>query len=181
VSPARPVALPGDGMLHPLALGAVAVLVLNDHWGKAVAPGLLTGKLSDVAGLLFFPLFLQALWEVGCAAARRPRPPSLRALGLAVAATALVFTLVKVWPPAGAAYRHGLALLQWPPRALAAQLSAGPLPRLAPVALAQDVTDLLALPALALSFAAGRARARGPAADSGQHPCEGARCFGRGL
>lgn len=148
----------GDGMLHPLALAAVALLALNDHWGKEAAPGLLTGKLSDVAGLAFFPLFLQALWEVGGAAARRPAAPSRRALWLAVGATALVFTGVKLWPPAGEVYRHGLALLRWPLRALAALLRDAPLPRLQPVLLVQDATDLLALPALALAAWAGRAR-----------------------
>ena len=153
-------------MLHPLALAAVAVLALNDHWGKAAAPGLVTGKLSDVAGLLFFPLFLQALWEVGCAAARRPAAPSRRVLGIAVGTTALVFTLVKLWPPAGEVYRHGLALLQWPPRALAAWVGSGVLPRPSPVLLVQDATDLIALPALALGWWAGRPRASEARAES---------------
>lgn len=42
---------------------AVVVLVVNDQWGKSAWPGLLTGKLSDFAGLAAFPAFLQAGWE----------------------------------------------------------------------------------------------------------------------
>lgn len=49
----------GDSLLHPVVLVAVVVLVLNDHWWKGVGPALVTGRLSDVAGLLFFPLLLQ--------------------------------------------------------------------------------------------------------------------------
>src|SRR5690242_20127817 len=50
-------------LLHPLPLAAVAVLAINDHLlkGAGVLPGWLTGKLSDIAGLFFFPLLLTAL------------------------------------------------------------------------------------------------------------------------
>ncbi|HET7846788.1 MAG TPA: hypothetical protein VFL72_04790, partial [Acidimicrobiia bacterium] len=39
---------------------AVLTLLINDHVLKGNAPGWLTGKLSDFAGLLFFP-FLATL------------------------------------------------------------------------------------------------------------------------
>jgi hypothetical protein len=54
---------PGDEFLHPLPLSAMALLAVNDHWlkGSGVLPGWLTGKLSDFAGLIFFPLFVTAL------------------------------------------------------------------------------------------------------------------------
>jgi hypothetical protein len=47
---------------HPLPLVALVILVVNDHWlkGASVLPTELTGKLSDFAGLLYFPLFLTA-------------------------------------------------------------------------------------------------------------------------
>ncbi len=61
--------IPGDALLQPLALGAIAVLLLNDHVFKAVAPGLVTGKLSDIAGLVFFPLLLVAVAELALARA----------------------------------------------------------------------------------------------------------------
>lgn len=45
---------------HPLTVLAIAVLVLNDHVFKALTPSWLTGKLSDFAGLFFFPFVLAA-------------------------------------------------------------------------------------------------------------------------
>ena len=56
-------ALPAGEFFHPLSLLALALLVLNDWYLKpsSWAPALLTGKLSDFAGLLFFPLLLTSL------------------------------------------------------------------------------------------------------------------------
>lgn len=131
------------------------LLVLNDHVWKAACPSTLTGKLSDLAGLAFFPLFLQA----GVELLGRRAQPSRRVLLASIAATALVFTLVKTTPFGGAAYEWGLALLQWPVRALPALLHGTPPPPLRPVALVQDPTDLLCLPALLLAALAGWRRA----------------------
>lgn len=116
-----------SGMLHPVALAALAVLVLNDHVWKARYPGWVTGKLSDVAGLIVFPL-------VACALARvvvRARPE--RVLAAAIAATMIGFALVKLWPPATHACAVAMGALQTP-------LSPGP------VTIVRDPTDLLALP-----------------------------------
>lgn len=149
----------GAGLLHPLPLMAVGVLLLNDHVLKRAMPGAFTGKLSDVAGLLFFPLFLQALWEVAQRARGVEARPSLRALGFATFATAVVFSAIQLSPLAGDAYRVGLGALQWAPRALTAALSGEGMPRVAPVALTPDVTDLLALPALLVPLWLGVKRA----------------------
>lgn len=46
---------------HPLTIGATAVLLLNDHVFKQAWPGLVTGKLSDVAGLVVAPAVLGLL------------------------------------------------------------------------------------------------------------------------
>lgn len=48
-----------------MPLVALVLLALNDHlWkGAGVLPAWLTGKLSDFAGLLFFPLLLSALGD----------------------------------------------------------------------------------------------------------------------
>ena len=43
----------------PIAIFAIALLVVNDHVLKLACPGLVTGKLSDFAGLMFFPLCSQ--------------------------------------------------------------------------------------------------------------------------
>jgi hypothetical protein len=133
-------------LLHPVSLAAIALLVVNDHVFKAAWPGLVTGKLSDVAGLVFFPLLLAAV-------AQRFRPTlSLRRTVAACALlTALGLAAIKLWPLAGDAYRVGLGALQWPFRALWALLHAHALPALARVALTPDATDLVALPAVLIA------------------------------
>lgn len=45
---------------HPLTLFSIATLLLNDHVLKVIAPSWLTGKLSDFAGLFFFPFVVAA-------------------------------------------------------------------------------------------------------------------------
>jgi hypothetical protein len=48
-------------LTHPLTLAAIATLFLNDHLLKIYYPSPLTGKLSDFAGLFFFPFLLSIL------------------------------------------------------------------------------------------------------------------------
>ncbi len=48
---------PAYSLLSPWFIGGLLVLILNDAWLKAAFPGVLSGKLSDFAGLLVFPLF----------------------------------------------------------------------------------------------------------------------------
>ena len=47
---------------HPVSFLAMTVLALNDHWLKTATPSGLTGKLSDFAGLFFFPFLL--IWLI---------------------------------------------------------------------------------------------------------------------
>ncbi|MFY1825722.1 hypothetical protein ACN47A_07405 [Myxococcus fulvus] len=151
--------VPGDTLLHPLVFCAVLVLVLNDHVFKVRWPSWWTGKLSDVAGLAMFPLLLQGLWEQARGrSARDDFRPSLVVLTTCVVLTGLVFTAIKVLEPAAEAWRWGLGGLQWPVRAAWAALSERAVPGVAPVAHTMDVTDLLALPALGVSYWLGRER-----------------------
>lgn len=129
-------------LLHPLVLGAIALLAINDHLLKGAAPGVLTGKLSDVAGMVFFPIFLAALLEL-------VRVRGRLVLGCAIA-TGLVFAATKTIPPAAEAYRYGLAVLQWPFHAVLSLLRGHGAPGVTPVAMTMDPTDLIALPALAV-------------------------------
>lgn len=46
---------------HPVTVAAAVVLFVNDHALKQAWPGLVTGKLSDVAGMVMFPALLGAL------------------------------------------------------------------------------------------------------------------------
>lgn len=47
-------------LARPSVLLAIGLLLLNDHCLKAHYPGVLTGKISDLAGLFFFPLLIAA-------------------------------------------------------------------------------------------------------------------------
>jgi hypothetical protein len=118
-------------LLHPIALGSIAVLLVNDHYLKLHHPSWLTGKLSDAAGLVFFPLLLATLLRVR--------------VTWAAAATAFVFALVKTVPVATDAYRHALGVCQL---AIGGDGS--------PVDAVTDPTDLLALPVILLAVAVAR-------------------------
>ncbi|KYF51085.1 hypothetical protein BE08_09470, partial [Sorangium cellulosum] len=109
-------------LLHPLWLGALALLVLNDHAlkGSGLLPGWLTGKLSDLAGLLVAPAALAALLRVS----------SRRGFLGAHVATGAVFSAINLAPQAA--------------RAVEALMALTPLPWRITV----DPTDLMALPAL---------------------------------
>ena len=142
-----PRTVPGDGLLHPLALAAVALLIVNDHFLKQAYPGFVTGKLSDFAGLVFFPLLLVAAYEVGAsAAARRSVIAGRRALLLAAGATAVVFVAIKLVP----AVNESAARLLGAAQALVTlQATSRPAP------FAMDATDLIALPSVLIAVALG--------------------------
>ncbi|MDI1462017.1 hypothetical protein QEZ54_13665 [Catellatospora sp. KI3] len=124
-------------LAHPASLTGLALLLLNDHLLKAWYPGPVTGKLSDVAGMLMFPPLL------ACLAALAPRLPS-RFLGpAALALTAIGFALVKASPQGAWLASHAWSALRGPSVVRA------------------DATDLLVLPALALSWWAWRRSADG--------------------
>lgn len=108
----------------PPTVLALVVLALNDHVWKQQWPGVVTGKLSDVAGLVVAPPLLALVLAVG-----RVRHPAAWALAM----TGLGFTLVKSHP-AGAEFASTAWSLVTPSSVL------------------RDPTDLLALPALFLAW-----------------------------
>ena len=142
--------LRGDGTLpigeamHPLTLAAVAVLVINDWVLKPrYGPSVITGKLSDVAGLVFAPVVLSAALGLALfivAKLGAPVHPRLteRRLVACIVATGAGFAAVKLSATAAS----------W----FVALVSA--LGRPAEVSL--DRTDLLCLPALAIALWIGR-------------------------
>ena len=138
--------VPGEMLLHPIAVAALVTWLVNDHVLKALTPGWLTGKVSDVACLIVCPLLVVAAVEVRWPALswRRQRWVLLAALALFGA----IMSSIRVWPWAADAYRYGLGAAQWPVRGLASALFGAPLPQLRPVQLAMDVTDLATLPSL---------------------------------
>lgn len=143
-------------LVHPIVLAALVVWIVNDHYGKAAVPGFWTGKLSDVASLIVFPLLPLAALDLWRHARDLP-PPGTGIVWVLVVATGMVMVTINLFEPAAFAYRFGLGLAQWPLRVIGA---GGTLPELRPVHLTMDASDLLALPALLVPLSLGRAAAR---------------------
>lgn len=118
--------VPARALLHPLWLASLAVLVLNDHVlkGASVLPEALTGKLSDFAGLVVAPVLLAVVLGVR---RRRGWVASHVAVGVGFTAIQLSASAAQQWSAAMAAVGF-------------------------PWHITRDVTDLVALPALALSL-----------------------------
>lgn len=86
-------------LAHPLTLGAIGLLLVNDHVLRRAWPSALTGKLGDLAWLFFIPLVAAA-----AVALVLPGRGHARAAGaLAYAIVGIAFTLAKTVPWAHAA------------------------------------------------------------------------------
>jgi len=142
---------PGDLLLHPVAILAMVVVIVNDRVLKPRYPSELTGKLSDFAGLVFFPLFLVAVAE-GLRRLTGRHPWSLTPLAVMRSSivVGVAFALIKTWSPAGEVYRSAIGIVLWPFDAIAAAMQRAELPPLERVALVEDRTDLVALVVLML-------------------------------
>jgi hypothetical protein len=160
--PRRHLPTPGDALLHPLVLVALAVLLLNDHYLKSVAPGLVTGKLSDFGGLALFPILLLGGWELVLCVSGRWQRPAVRALLVSVVATAVAFGLVKTVPPAADSFGWALSAAQWLLSLPVRLLLGASLPPVTQTVVTVDPTDLVALLALAVPLWVGFTRARTP-------------------
>jgi hypothetical protein len=144
--------VPAAELLAPLPLACVALLLVNDWVLKpSAAPGWLTGKLSDVAGLAMFPLVMTAALDCVLALFAKLVPAgaidfTLRRWKLIVACllTGIVFTAMKLSPDVARAMASALTALTRGSHIVA------------------DPTDLIALPALLVAYLHGRrAIARG--------------------
>ena len=124
-------------LAHPLTVLALLVLLLNDHVWKASHPGLLTGKLSDAAGLVLMPAVLGAVIGLVRLTVGRRAPVGPGTVYTSAVVTGVAFALVKT-SPAAAAVASGLWSLI-----------------LGPSQLRADVTDLIALPGLGLAVWVG--------------------------
>src|SRR5258708_1744835 len=68
-----------NSLVHPISIGAILLLLLNDHWLRYTHPSWLTGKLGDFSWLVFAPFicavflswlipkrFKGQVWIIGC-------------------------------------------------------------------------------------------------------------------
>ncbi|GAB3137511.1 hypothetical protein GCM10027290_03360 [Micromonospora sonneratiae] len=114
-------------LAHPLTLLGIVLLAVNDHLLKPAYPGLVTGKLSDFAGLLVAPPLLGVV-----VSAIAPQLTGARVAGGALVLTGLGFTVTKSTMIGAAVASAGWSAISGPSVILA------------------DRTDLVALPALGL-------------------------------
>ncbi|MCJ0904563.1 hypothetical protein [Rhodococcus sp. ARC_M6] len=141
---------PGDLLLRPLALISVAVVLINDHVLKDAFGNVLTGKLSDIAGVFLFPILLLSVLEV----ARRTLVGT-GAIAWSVAVTGIGFAAVKLIPVVGDAYEYTIGFLRWAARGFSGEF--------APILVYRDPSDLWVLPILIASyFVITRNRTRAP-------------------
>ncbi|MFJ9950706.1 hypothetical protein [Kitasatospora sp. NPDC091207] len=113
---------------HPGTSGAVAVLLFNDHVGKRMWPGAVTGKASDLAWMLVSPVVLALVLT-----------PLLRLRGdwpaiVGLAGTAVMFAVAKSGPAGGE-----LASAVWSWSGVPSRIQG-------------DRSDLVALPALGIAW-----------------------------
>ncbi|MCA9707220.1 MAG: hypothetical protein KDK70_15310 [Myxococcales bacterium] len=137
---------PTRALLHPLWLGSLAVLVLNDHVlkGAGALPEALTGKLSDFAGLVVAPALLAALCRV----------QTRRGWWLAHLAVGVVFSAIQLSTSAAAGWSTLMGAVGFP------------------WLITMDPTDLWALPALGLSAWALRPAMQRPVVGAARRSAE---------
>jgi hypothetical protein len=139
-------------LIHPALLVALVLWLANDHFGKAAYPGWLSGKASDIASLIVFPLVPIAALDLWRARAGTP-PPGAGWIAGWVIATGAVMATINLFDWAAIGYRWGLAAAQWPLRAGYESMLGHGVPGLHPVRLIMDPTDLWTLPALLVPLA----------------------------
>lgn len=119
-------------LAHPISLGAIVLLLFNDHWLRWNHPSWLTGKLGDFTWLVFAP-FIAALLLAWVIPARWKRQETYVG-SLSITVIGLWFALAKTVPLV-----HEWTTVTWN-NLIGWQGS-----------LRLDTTDLLTLPALLLS------------------------------
>jgi hypothetical protein len=125
-----------------LPRAAVALFALNNFVFKRAWPGLVTGKLSDLLACFFLPLFVSALLQ-----RLSPRLGVAARVAAGIVVTGAIFIAVKTSSAASHVLDRDIALLLQPLGL-----------RTAPNCV--DVTDLCALPMVALAWLHARRATR---------------------
>jgi hypothetical protein len=149
--------VPGQVLLQPAVLGALGLLVVNDHLLKPWLGNGPTGKLSDAAGVFVVPLVLLGLVEWARWVIRREHWAARHAeLVAAVGVTAVGFTAVKLVPFVAGAYVAVIGGLRWLGESAIQVVAGEGLASFAPVGLVRDPSDLWTLPVLLVSYVVAR-------------------------
>jgi len=120
-------------LTHPVTIGSVVLLLLNDHVLRQRWPSWWTGKLGDIAWLAFAPLLIAHLLSLLIPRYIRRRSDGV--IGASIGIVTAGFAAVKAIPAIYTAF-HGL-LRSWAPVVST---------------LRYDPGDLIALPAVSVAF-----------------------------
>lgn len=147
--------LPLNEFIHPVPLLALLALAVNDHYlkGAGICAPSITGKLSDFAGIIYFPLLLTALFDTLLFGVHRLGSVFGVALKIdyvlrrwkllaACAVTALIFSAIQLSPMATELYIRALGRIGFDSY------------------VTRDITDLFALAALPIPYMIGKYRMR---------------------
>ena len=147
----------GAFLLRGETLVGLAIMVTNDHFLKVRFHNPITGKLSDVGGMLLLPLLAATIVDFASRLLRHRTPaPHLRTYSMMVVAIGVMFTLMKTTSFGIHAYDTLNSAIEWPILAVKAVLT-GSSPWAWPSTNALvDPTDLWALLALVVAWNAGR-------------------------
>lgn len=153
---------PGDLLLHPVALIALGLVIVNDRVLKVHVPSTFTGKLSDFAGLVYFPLFVVAFVEGARWLVNRTRwELGRRSVIVVSVVSGAILVLIKTWGPAAEFYRSHLGVVLWPAYLPGDLMLGGGFPEIRRVGVVEDSSDLIALVALMVpAWVSGRVRGR---------------------
>ncbi|MDC3959200.1 hypothetical protein [Polyangium jinanense] len=111
--------VPGRALLHPWSYLAAAALAFNVFWLRRKHPGVVSGKLSDLAICFLLPVFLVAAAEWLLTLARLcggrvgPRVGP-RGIWLSCGVSVAYFVLLKTWPAFTGVHRALLGVLDTP-------------------------------------------------------------------
>ncbi|MEO0596650.1 MAG: hypothetical protein AAF126_11105 [Chloroflexota bacterium] len=122
-----------NSFVHPLSILAILLLLINDHWLRYAYPSWLTGKLGDFTWLLFAPFILAILLSFIVPHTIKQRSTLIGELS--IIAIGVWFATAKTIPTMHGLTKDVLALIVGYRGTLR-----------------MDITDLLTLPALLISW-----------------------------